>query len=507
MKSVINAKQFKELDAHSIANEPIASIDLMERAAKTCVQQLLIDFPKEEHFLIVCGTGNNGGDGLAIARLLAQLKKEVKVLVFGDTLKGSADFKRNLERLKKLPIEILSSLDDVSATKENTVVIDCLFGNGLTRPIGGELTEWISFINQSPKVLSIDLPSGMASDPVAFNHYSNGLPIVRANTTYTFDSEKMNLLFDDLRPYFGQVTCLDIGLDKNFKRHFKSNVYTAEHSDAKTLLVPKAAGSHKGQAGHGLLMAGSRGMLGACILSAKASLRCGMGLLTVHGPGSLESIIHTTLPEAMFLSSNQADYIDFDHIDYQKYSAFALGMGVGKKAEMIDRLIENIQIIAATGKPFLVDADALNALSQRDIVGKILKGTNCIITPHLKEFDRLFGEHSNCYERYKTLQKQSSQLGITILLKGATSILQLPDGSNYFFPFPNPGLGKGGSGDVLSGIILSFLAQGYSIKDAGKLGVLAQSYAAELAQTELSAHSMLPTDVIDRLSDFFVHNS
>lgn len=502
MQPILTARQFQELDAYTIENEPIASVDLMERAASLCFERLVETFGNDVPYLVICGTGNNGGDGLVIARLLAQENTSVQVFIVGDPQNGTVDFKINLERLEQCNTQILKALP--SECPQRTVIIDAIFGNGLSRPAGGMYGEVIHKINDLTAVcVSIDLPSGLPADPDAFDVYAPDNSMIRADRTYTFDSYKQSLLLDDLERFFGKIEVLDIGLDKRHKNSFNCAEFSVEIENGRQRLKTRESSGHKGHYGHALLISGQKNMMGATLLASTACLRSGVGLLTVHCPGSGQISIQTRLPEAMTIPSSNPDNVNPEGIDVSKYSAIGLGCGIGTEDAMKRSTLQFLHTSLPTGKPHVIDADALNLLSEYKDYERLLQDTNTVLTPHPKEFDRLFGAHSNRYTRIQTAVAKARELNIHILLKGARSVLLTPDGECFYFPFPNSGMAKGGSGDVLTGILLSMLAQGYEAKDAMIVAGCAQAWSGYAMRDKYGECVMLPGDVAEALVGFY----
>ncbi len=510
MKKILNSDQFRELDAYTISSEPIAPIDLMERASTKCVEQLEKDFPKMRQILIVAGSGNNGGDGLAIARLLTQKGHACEVCLLGNEEKLSPDNSRNLDRCRSHGVSVLinPNIEEfLEKIQSSQVLIDSLFGNGLDRPIIGQLEEIVNAVNQHPDIVSIDLPSGMACNPYTFNHYQENLAIIKARFTYTFQVPKLNLLLDDLQQFCGTLRILDIGLNSEFHSSFPTQDYVVEMKDCKAGIIPRSSIGHKGSFGHALIIAGQYQMMGAALLASNACLRSGVGLLTLHCPADSVQLVQSSIPECLVDISkdkleSRPNTIDPSVIN--RATAIGIGCGLGTSAETSNSLKGFLANNHWLEKPIVLDADALNMLSQLKEGLEYIKDSNVLLTPHPKEFDRLFGANDHCADRLSILTEQCQKLGIHILLKGATTVLGTPSGERLFFNFPNSGMAKGGSGDVLTGIITSLLAQGYSVKNAAMVGIGAHASAGFMAKEEYSEHVMLPRDVLDGLKSFFM---
>ncbi|MCB9246519.1 MAG: NAD(P)H-hydrate dehydratase [Flavobacteriales bacterium] len=503
MRQILNAGQIRELDAFTIQNEPISSIDLMERAAQACVDQLLFDFPNCHSWVIWCGTGNNGGDGLAIARLLHGIGGSVHILICGDVNRASADFKVNFDRLESYGIPISPCLERPKTSAPEVVHVDCLFGSGLNRPISGEATAMIDAINLQEQIVSIDLPSGLPANIRELLPLITELKTVHARYTYTFDSYKFSLLVDDLSDSYGKVRVLDIGLDQTFKKTIEVSEYYRTIEDCRNLIVPRRAYLHKGRTGHALLAVGKTGMMGAAVLATRSCLRCGVGLVTVHSPQTQSAILQISSPEAICRPSLISDGIDLHFSDIQRYSAIGVGCGIGIEPEVRLALRRFINDTYQGDQPLVLDADALNIIADAPELLQKLAGKPVVLTPHPREFDRLFGQHSDHTERIGHLGELCRELRIHILLKGANSWTSGPDGELHSFPFPNDGLAKGGSGDVLMGILNAFLAQGYNIRDSICLAVGLQAHSAQECAAERTAFCMLPGDLVDYFPRFF----
>ncbi len=496
---ILTAKQIKEADAFTIKNEPISSIDLMERAAKACALRIAEITHPDSSFIIFCGKGNNGGDGLAIARLLSDMKRKVEVFVINHCENASQDFKTNLARLEKFGKVKINKINSASEIKlerqQNTFVIDALLGTGLNKPIEGILAETIELINDSGlPVISIDIPSGLFCDEKPTHKH-----IIRARKTLSFQRPKLTFLFADFAQYVGEFEILDIGLNEEFIESLPGNYFFVHSEDVRALLAPRKRFSHKGSYGHALLLAGSTGKVGAAILAAKACLRSGVGLLTAHLPSSACAIMQTALPEAMVNADLNAHIIS-SLPKNQNYSAIAMGPGIGtdkETANALKLLIQNAQA------PLILDADALNILAENKTWISFLPG-GTILTPHPKEFDRLCGTHTSDFERLQTARQFAQKNNLILVLKGSFTAIVLPDTKVFFNSSGNPALAKGGSGDALTGIILGLLAQSYSSANAALIAVFVHGYAADLYVSANSTQSMLASDLIDLLPKAFL---
>ncbi len=494
MLKILSAKQIKELDQFTIEQEPIAPIDLMERACHAFVDWFVTHFRPDKKIGIICGPGNNGGDGLGIARMLKELGYSVKVWIVKGDLKESESFKINLEKVQsKIASYEISKESDRGLFTGCDVLIDAVFGSGLSRPARGIFAQVISCINQTDAIrIAIDIPSGLFADSP-----SDG-EIVNAHHTVTFQLPKLAFLFPENHKWVGRWHLVDIGLSKEFIKTASSSNFFVTEKSIKKIIEPRDQFSHKGNYGHALLIAGSYGKMGASVLAARAALRSGLGLLTVHVPTSGYSIIQTSTPEAMVSTDSSENY--FSSLpESLNFSSVGIGPGLGTNSETVVALAK---VLKQFKKPMVIDADALNMLSlNQELLQLIPEGS--ILTPHPKEFERFAGSWTTDFERLELLRNFSTKLKSIIVLKGAYTSIACPDGNIFFNSTGNPGMAKGGSGDVLTGILTALLAQGYSSQDSALLGVYLHGLAGDLAANELGMNSMIATDLINWIPHSF----
>jgi ADP-dependent NAD(P)H-hydrate dehydratase / NAD(P)H-hydrate epimerase len=496
---ILNAQQIRNWDQYTIEHHPISSIDLMERAASKCIEWIEQQQWQKKHFKIFCGKGNNGGDGLAIARLLFELDYTVSVYILEFGKAGSEDFQINLQRLHELSfteIHFLQSKKSFPVIGSDEVLIDALFGSGLNKPLEGLSAQIVDHINHAnAAVVSTDLPSGLFIDKSSKNN-----PIVTANHTLTFQCYKLALLMQENAPYFGEVHVLDIGLQQSFLQHQKIDKEILDKALVKQIFKPKNAFAHKGNFGHALLIAGSYGKMGAAVLAAKACLHSGIGLLTCYLPKCGYEIMQTSVPEAMVMTDEHQNIVAQLPSEIEKYSVVGIGPGIGTSNETQNL----ISFVCRRYKmPLVIDADGLNCLSvQKNLLQHLPAGS--ILTPHPKEFDRLFGEHENDFDRLDTAITQASQLNIFIVLKSHHTAIVTPQRKIFFNSTGNAGMAKGGTGDVLTGIITSLLAQNYSPEEAAILGVYLHGLAGDFAANALSQEVMTASTIINFLAQAFL---
>lgn len=486
---LLTAEQFRMADAYTIQHEPISSVNLMERAATRCYEQ--ITNITNNTVCVFAGTGNNGGDGLAIARMLLKSGRDVRIFICGRENSMSADCKTNYLRLKKLnaPVNFITSEKNIPEITPDSTVIDALFGTGLNKPLEGIAASVAQKINhQTCTVVSIDIPSGLFAD----EHTPPSCITVKADYTLTFQRLKRCMLFAENALNTGQIMVLNIGLNETYMDSLPSSFTLTDDETVKKILLPRKKFSHKGTYGHALLLTGSKGKAGAAVLAAKGCIRTGAGLSTAYIPDTLLTIMQTAVPEAMCITDRSTDYLT-TLPDLSSYTAIGAGPGLGTQKQTITLVGE---LLKQAECPLILDADALNCISMNK---KLLRQLpeNSILTPHPKEFERLFGKCKNDFERNEIQIAASVKYKAVIVLKGAYTCISTKDGKCHYNTSGNAGLAKGGSGDVLTGIITSLRAQGYSAEDAAVAGVYLHGMAADLAVAQQSEYSITATEVTD----------
>ena len=494
MPKILSAKQIKELDAYTIQHEPIASIDLMERACRAFESWLTERFDVTHRIGIVCGTGNNGGDGLGIARLLFELGYQVQLWIVNGDATESLDFKINLDRLRnKISVTEITLKFDQAIFSSCDILIDAIFGSGLSRPPEGLYEKAIDCINQTNALrIAVDVPSGLMMD-----QHSTG-SIVKAHHTVSFQLPKLVFFFPQNYPFVGSWHIVPIGLSKDFIRQATSPYFYLSLKNIKRIVKPRLTFDHKGHYGHALLIAGSIGKMGAAILASRASLRSGLGLLTVHIPKCGNTILQTALPEAM-VSIDNSEAFSTGIENLNSYSSIVIGPGLGQHPETVNAFAA---VLKQFKLPMIIDADALNILSSnKELLNHIPEGS--ILTPHPKEFERLVGTWKDDFERLKKQQQLAKQLKCIVVLKGAYSSIASSDGDVFFNSTGNPGMATAGSGDVLTGILTSLLAQQYSSLNAALLGVYLHGLSGDGAAYEKGMNSIIASDLVEFLPDAF----
>ncbi len=375
------------------------------------------------------------------------------------------------------------------------MLVDALYGSGLNKPLDGLSAALVKHINNgAAKVISIDVPSGLFMDAS-----SKGNEMVKAHVTLTFETYKLALLMAENAPYIGEVVVLPIGLHKGFAEAEDAPFVLTELKGILGVLKNRNRFGHKGTYGHALLVGGSWGKTGAMVLTTKAALRTGCGLLTTYVPHSSYVIMQTSVPEAMTLTDTNDNYITTAPEDLKKFNAIGIGPGMGTQDET-ELVLE--QLVLQAKVPLVLDADALNLLAgAKRVLRRLPPGT--ILTPHPKEADRLFGESRNDFERLELVRQKAAELQCIIVLKGHHTFTALPNGQGYFNSTGNSGMAKGGSGDVLTGIITSLLAQGYSAAEAAVLAVYLHGLAGDEAAKSFTMEAMLPSDLVQALPQAF----
>ncbi|HPF03111.1 MAG TPA: NAD(P)H-hydrate dehydratase [Bacteroidales bacterium] len=496
---IFRCGQIREIDQYTIINEPIASADLMERAAGKIFEWFNARFSTGSRVLVFSGPGNNGGDGIALSRMLACAGYDVSVFFTGSGMETSADWIHNRKRLAaetKVPFITVDNENRIPEIAPDDIVIDAIFGSGLTRRITGLPAGIIRKINSSGAiVVSVDMPSGLFGEDNGANDPDT---IIQASYTLSFQFPKLSFLFPENEQFTGVWEVLSIGLHPEIIGKTFTPFTLTDSYLVKTFLKKRKKFVHKGNFGHGLLAGGSYGKMGAVVLGARAALRSGIGLLTCHIPSSGNTILQTTVPEAMTLPGISEKIIT-DIPDTESFTAVAVGpgMSVGKETARALR-----QFLGKIRKPLVIDADALNILSaERDLIEMIPPLT--ILTPHPGEFSRLAGETSDGYQRLIRQAEFSARHNCIVVLKGASTSVSDPQGNIWFNPTGNPGMATAGSGDTLTGVILSLLAQGYEPLKAAIAGVYIHGLAGDFACSDRSEEALVASDISDCLGEAF----
>ena len=492
---IFTSKQLRELDAYTVKNEPIDSYDLMERAAVAMSKEILQRFGKERRVVVFAGPGNNGGDALAIARILAGAGVNVEAYVFNIGSKISHECEKNMERLNGMRnaklTEITKQFDPITLT-ENDIVIDGLFGIGLNKPLNGGFAGLVRYINAQPAyVISIDIPSGLMCEDNSINVKQN---IVCANMTLTVELPKLAFFFADTATYAGEIVTVSVNMSKEYIEKTNTPFTTLSCDNVCTLLRKRNAFAHKGTFGHGLLIAGCYGMAGASILAGRACIRSGIGKLSIHVPGCNKDILQQTVPEAVLTIDSGTRFFSNSE-NTAPYDAVAIGPGLGNFHDTSSAFIEQVR---SCQTPLVIDADGLNILSEhKGWIAQLPRKT--ILTPHPGEFSRIAETGNDCFKMLMEAREMAMRHQFYIVLKGHYTFINTPEGHTYINTSGNSGMATAGSGDVLTGILLSLLAQGYSQDEACRLGVFLHGLAGDFAAADLGEDGIIASDIISHI--------
>lgn len=486
---ILTGEQIAQADRFTIENEPVESINLMERAAEVVSQWICNNISQEAPLSFFIGKGNNGGDGLAVARMLYNVGYNCRIYMVFDKKYLSEDCRYNFDRLPRglKP----QSVDRISISND-TVIIDALLGVGMRGEIGEPLKSVIDLINSLDcKVVSIDMPSGLASEPEGVQ-----TSVVKASTTLTFEYPKLSLLLPEAGENAGEIVILPIGLDQAYIDNAPTPYSYIDEEYASSLIMPRSKFAHKGSGGHALLICGSEGMAGAAVLAAGGALRSGCGLVTVHLPREDRGIIHTTNSSAL-VSCEKADAFSQLPGDIEKYTAIGVGCGIGMLPQTRKALG---QLLDAVNSPMVIDADAINIIAAHPEMKKQIPAGS-ILTPHIGELRRLAGEWKSDSERNEKVVRLAAELSCYVVVKGAHTMICNPEGHMLFNSTGNSGMAKGGSGDVLTGYITGLLARGYAPENAAVLGVFVHGKAGDKAAGYFGQEGMNSADIIDFLGE------
>lgn len=485
MLELIDGSAVSALDRVYIDESGISSWSLMERAATSFCAWFNKKFKDQGNKIyVICGKGNNGGDGLAIARLLAPDFPTLTLIFVEDVEEGSPDYQENFKLLPE-SITKLHVLNFNWEVSKGEVLLDCLFGVGLTRPLSGKYLDVVQKINSSPAYkIAIDLPSGLPADGILTGE------AVKADVTFTFQFPKISLLLPEHAWYTGDLEVGDIGIPTSTFKKFSKQRYFVLADDIPSMHKTFHKFSHKGDFGRVMLIGGSKGKMGAMVLAAKAAMRTGSGFVHCLVPEELGMILQVSIPEAMVSDPTQED-------DLKKYDVVAIGPGWGVEhdAKVLKGFLSNAD------KSLVLDADALNLLSKFPELLEFLP-EDTILTPHLKEFDRLAGGSENHLQRLKKAKDFAEKYKVVVVLKGAYTCVSCPNGNQFFNSTGNQYMGTAGSGDVLTGIIASFLGQGYPAINAAICGVYHHGLAGETASLA-KRRGLIASDIVEAIPGTF----
>jgi ADP-dependent NAD(P)H-hydrate dehydratase / NAD(P)H-hydrate epimerase len=491
---IFTAAQIKNLDALTITEQNLQTIELMERAAKAFTGWFTRHYDFRQKVQVLCGIGDNGGDGLAIARLLYERDYDVTVYILNFSNKVTKDFKRNLESLRYRSIKVVHTEvgEPLVGLDSEAVTIDAILGSGLSRPVDGWLAKILTQVNEQIKtVIAVDIASGLFADT-----HTESVTIF-PKQTFCFEVPKLAYFFPENYKRVGDWFVDSIQLSQKSIEATETPYHYITPQMIRETYRPRSKFDHKGTYGRALLIVGSKGMMGAGLLAAKSCIRSGVGLATAHVPQCGYTVAQTAIPELMVsVDANEDNFSEVPNME--RYNAVGIGCGIGEAPETQAALK---QLLETVKHPLVLDASALNIIAKNNWHQLIPE--NSIITPHHGEFQRLFGDTSNDFERNDLQRKKAQELKIFIILKGAHSSITCPDGRCFFNSTGNPGMATGGSGDVLTGILTALLAQGYSPLKTALLGVYLHGLAGDLAAEKHGFEAMIAGDIVNYLGKAF----
>ena len=494
MLKILSGNDIKNLDRYTIEKQNITSLKLMDRAVNVFLNWYTSNYSSKENINIFCGVGNNGGDGLQAACILKEKGYKVEIYIVGDFKRFTKECLYHLKNAKNKKIKIVSITNESkSQISKSDIIIDAIIGSGLSRKLNASTSKLVDYINSSNStIISIDIPTGIPANSYIKSNF------IKANFTLTFQLPKLSFYMPEYSNYIGKIIVLDIGLEKTFIENADGIASFIEERDIKNKMLFRPNNSHKGNFGHGLIIAGSRGKMGACLLALRAALKSGIGLLTCYTTKKGEIIVQTSVPEAMTIVDNEMDAISsFPPLD--SYSVVGIGPGIGTSnitINMLEDFFKNINV------PVVIDADAINIIaSNKEILNSIPE--NSVLTPHPKEFKRLVGEYVDSSKRIELQKVLSKKYKVNILVKGAYSTMTNSSGELFINSTGNPGMATGGSGDVLTGIITGLIGRGYSPFDAMIIGVFIHGFSGDISKGELGEESLMASDLIDNLPRSF----
>lgn len=495
---IFTSQQLKALDQYTIQNEPVESYALMERAAQRMASVLLKRYGAAgRRYVVFAGPGNNGGDALAIARILAEYEAQIDAYIFnigGRISENCAENEKRLAGMKSVTLTEITQQFDPAPLSADDIVVDGLFGTGLNKPLAGGFAGLVAYINsQKAHVVSIDVPSGMMGEDNSFNVLRG---IVRAELTLTVQQPRLAFFFADMAAFTGEVVTLDIGLSKEYIEETPTPYTTQGASEVAPLLHRRSPFAHKGTFGHGLLVAGSYGMAGASLLAGRAALRSGIGKLTIHAPVCNKDILQVGLPEAVLSIDSGVKY--FTRAENPlTYDAVAIGPGLGRFHDTDSAFVEQAR---GCVRPLVVDADGINILAEhKGWLSQLPQGA--ILTPHPGEFARLSDINSpgGGFAMLHAARDMAMQYQLYVVLKGHFTFINTPEGHTYINTSGNSGMATAGSGDVLTGVLLALLSQGYTPEDACRLGVWLHGAAGDIAAGRLGEDGVMASDIVEAL--------
>ncbi|SFW13211.1 bifunctional ADP-dependent NAD(P)H-hydrate dehydratase/NAD(P)H-hydrate epimerase [Cellulophaga fucicola] len=495
---IFTGAQIYEADKFTIEKQQITSDELMERVATQIFNWLHLRLQGAQPKIhLFCGIGNNGGDGLAVARHLQEHGYNIEVYIVNYNEKRTDEFLTNLKRLKDRNIwpNFLTEDNELPQIAKEDIVLDAIFGIGLNRAPVSWVAKLMNHINNSQAfILAVDVPSGLFLDKVVTDPNA----IIHANHILTFQSPKLAFFLPETGIYFNQWEILDIGIDAEYIAKTETEFDLVSKNEVLQLYLPREKFAHKGTYGHSLIIGGGYGKVGATILASKGALNSGSGLVSAYLPRCGYIPMQTAMPEVMVQTSKSDEHITDFNFDI-KATVIGIGPGLGQHKETVEAFSKFLE---TNTTPLVVDADALNILSNNKKLLELLP-EDSVLTPHPKELERLIGEWSNDFDKLEKAKAFSGQYKCVLVIKGAHTIT-LYKGKGFINTSGNPGMATAGSGDVLTGVITGFIAQGYSPVIAAVFGVYLHGSAGDLAVESLGYQSLTASNIANTIGGAFI---
>ena len=493
---ILNTQAFESLLENTIAAEGDGGVALIERIASSVAYEIISRWLPKKHFILFAGPGYNGSIALATAQILIEQGYKIEIILFNVNSLPITDicriYRDKITAIEGVDFTEITTKFDMPYISPDHVVIDGLFGTGLTARLKGGFAMLIQYINESGAyIVSIDTPSGLLAEWNQSNARSN---IIKANLTLALKSKRLAFFFAENEEYIGTCKVIDIDFDTNAYRKIQSNFTLLEETDVRRVLRKRQEHSSKKDYGRMLLAAGSHGMMGAAVLAAKGALRAGVGRLTVHTPRCGYYVLQSAVPEACCNFDLESTTITEIKVD-DEYNAIAIGPGMGtdpRTALAVDSLFKRFK------KPIIIDADALNAIAGNRMLLQSIPPMS-VITPHVGEFEKLFDGSTSDESRLCKAISMAKRYKIIIVLKGRYTMVIRPDEKVYINSSGSPALATPGSGDVLTGIIGSLAAQGYEMELCAAMGVFIHGLAGEYAEKNYGSYSVMASDIVDNV--------
>lgn len=496
---IFSKEQIYQGDKLTAERQNISSTDLMERAGTQIFNWMHTRMQGAQVPIhVFCGIGNNGGDGLVLARHLITHGYNVYTYIVNYSDKRSKDFLINYDRIKNVTKNwptLLKCTEDFPEINQDDIIVDAVFGIGLNRPIHDWVKAlFVHFKTSKAFTLAIDISSGLSTDEVPKDENA----VVWAGYTLSFASPKLVFFLPETAKYTVQWEVLDIGLDQEFLHTTETEVDLIGKHEVLPLYIPRDKFAHKGNFGHALVIGGSYGKIGAVTLTSRAVLSAGAGLITAYIPKCGYNILQSSFPETMVLTDINEELIT--KIDYKitpTVISFGVGVGIDSKT------IKAFETFLKTNKtPLIIDADGINILSKKKALLKLLPKQS-VLTPHPKELERLVGKWKNDFDKLKKVKAFAKKYNVVVVIKGANTITVFQD-NLYVNTTGNPGLATAGSGDVLTGIITGLISQGYNALSASIFGVYLHGKSADIAVEAFGYQSLIASHIIDYLGEAFL---